>query len=136
MEDSIAMNGYNPNWDIDLKFGEDGENWILLLGSDKSKIEVKTERDDWARTGNIAIEFQFRGNPSGIAKTTADWWIHLLAFGGEVKAAFVLPVPALRQFVFVNAINRQFKIVTGGDNKDSDLILVPIEMIHHITKTK
>jgi hypothetical protein len=24
------MNGYNPNWDIDLKFGEAGENWILL----------------------------------------------------------------------------------------------------------
>jgi hypothetical protein len=130
------MNGYNPNWDIDLKFGEAGENWILLLGSDKSKIEVKTERDDWARTGNIAIEFQFKGNPSGIAKTTADWWIHLLALGGEVKAAFVLPVPALRQFVFVNAINKQFRIVTGGDNKDLDLILVPIEMIHHITKTK
>jgi len=130
------MNGYNPNWDIDLKFGEAGENWILLLGSDKSKIEVKTERDDWVRTGNIAIEFQFKGNPSGIAKTTADWWIHLLALGGEVKAAFVLPVPALRQFVFVNAINKQFRIVTGGDNKDSDLILVPIEMIHHITKTK
>ena len=130
------MNGYNPNWDIDLKFGEAGENWILLLGSDKSKIEVKTERDDWVRTGNIAIEFQFKGNPSGIAKTTADWWIHLLAFDGEVKAAFVLPVPALRQFVFVNAINKQFRIVTGGDNKDSDLILVPIEMIHHITKTK
>lgn len=130
------MNGYNPNWDIDLKFGEAGENWILLLGSDKSKIEVKTERDDWVRTGNIAIEFQFKGNPSGIAKTTADWWIHLLALGGEVKAAFVLPVPALKQFVFVNAINKQFRIVTGGDNKDSDLILVPIEMIHHITKTK
>jgi hypothetical protein len=130
------MNGYNPKWDIDLKFGEAGENWILLLGSNKSKIEVKTERDDWVKTGNIAIEFQFKGNPSGIAKTTADWWIHLLALGGEVKAAFVLPVPALRQFVFVNAINRQFKIVTGGDNKDSDLILVPIEMIHHITKTK
>lgn len=130
------MNGYNPNWDIDLKFGETGENWILLLGSDKSKIEVKTERDDWARTGNIAIEFQFKGNPSGIAKTTADWWIHLLTLGGEVKAAFILPVPTLRQFVFVNAINKQFRIVTGGDNKDSDLILVPIEMIHHITKTK
>jgi len=130
------MNGYNPNWDIDLKFGEAGENWILLLGSDKSKIEVKTERDDWVRTGNIAIEFQFKGNPSGIAKTTADWWIHLLALGNEVKAAFVLSVPALRQFVFVNATNKQFKIVTGGDNKDSDLILVPIEMIHHITKTK
>ena len=33
------------------------------------KIEVKSERDMWQRTGNIAIEYQCYGKPSGIDAT-------------------------------------------------------------------
>ena len=31
------------------------------------KIEVKSERGMWLKTGNIAIEFESYGKPSGIA---------------------------------------------------------------------
>ena len=37
---------HTNKWDIDLKFGKSGEDRVAnLLNADKSKIEVKTERD-------------------------------------------------------------------------------------------
>ena len=56
---NIAYNKDNK-FDVDLEFGEKFEKSlakILTLG----KIEVKTERDKWKRTGNIAIELSSRG---------------------------------------------------------------------------
>ena len=44
-------------FDLDLAYGKVRENMVADMLQDK-KIEVKSERDMWARTGNIAIEYQ------------------------------------------------------------------------------
>ena len=63
----------NSKFDIDLKYGQEREKKIVsLLDQDKNKLEVKTERDWWAKTGNIAIEVECWGKPSGLSKTEAD----------------------------------------------------------------
>ena len=42
-----------------------------LFGIKEEQIEVKTERDWWARTGNLCIEVERRGKPTGISITKA-----------------------------------------------------------------
>ena len=58
-------------FDIDLAYGEVRENMIADMLQNK-KIEVKSERDVWQRTGNIAIEYECYGKPSGINATRAE----------------------------------------------------------------
>ena len=70
---------YNKDnkFDVDLEFGEKFEKSvakILTLG----KVEIKTERDTWKRTGNIAIELSSRVKLSGLNTTQADWWAQVL----------------------------------------------------------
>ena len=50
-------------FDIDLQYGKVREQRIAEMLQDK-KIEVKSERDMWMRTGNIAIEYECYGKPS------------------------------------------------------------------------
>ena len=47
----------NKKFDIDLKYGQIREDHISAMFKDK-KIEVKTERDWWYKTGNIALEYE------------------------------------------------------------------------------
>ena len=44
-------------FDIDLKYGTIREEKIAEMLTNK-KIEVKSERDMWMKTGNIAIEYE------------------------------------------------------------------------------
>ena len=79
----------NGNFDIDLDFGQIYEEKIRKIFQGKGGIEVKTERDMWKRTGNIAIEVSYRGSPSGLSSTNADWWVHILSDNGEIDTAFM-----------------------------------------------
>ena len=46
------------------------------------KIEVKSERDMWMRTGNIAIEYGAMVSQVASA-TQADYWFHNLCIGDD-----------------------------------------------------
>ena len=48
-------------FDLDLKFGQLGEDFVRDMQGGNTKIEVKTERDIWKNTGNIAIEIRCNG---------------------------------------------------------------------------
>ena len=87
----------NGNFDIDLDFGQVYEEKIRKIFQGKGGIEVKTERDMWKRTGNIAIEVSYKGNPSGLSSTNADWWIHILSDNGEIDTAFMFEVHRLKK---------------------------------------
>ena len=52
-------------FDLDLQYGKVREKKIAEMLENK-KIEVKSERDIWQKTGNIAIEYECYGKPSGI----------------------------------------------------------------------
>ncbi len=63
----------------DLKYGTDSEKNIAnILGLSSKEFEVKTERNWWTRTGNIAIELEYKGKASGLNITEATYWIHVL----------------------------------------------------------
>ena len=122
---------YTSKFDIDLKFGESFEYSlarILSLG----KIEVKTERDKWKKTGNIAIELMNQGTLSGLTVTEAEWWAHILSYKNKIESVILIPVPKLKQLVKKLVSKGKAKIVMGADNNCSELALVQIKDIHGV----
>ena len=112
-------------FDLDLAYGKVRETMVADMLQDK-KIEVKSERDMWARTGNIAIEYQCYGKPSGIKATEADYWFHNLCIGDDTFATLVFNVDALKRIID----NLDFKkSVSGGDNNASRMYLLNIQKL-------
>lgn len=118
------MYNKDKKFDIDLKYGNLKEQQVAdMLQS--SKIEVKTERGMWKRTGNIAIEFRSYGKPSGIDATEADYWFHVLADGDDIDAVLMFEVKKLRAIV----AKGKWKTIRGGDNYGSEMYLVPLSKL-------
>jgi len=113
-------------FDLDLKFGEKWEDFVV----DKLKTaEVKTEKDKWKKTGNICIEYESYGKPSGIEATESDVWIHNLTDNDKFILGFIIPTETLKK------IYEQGYSVTGGDHNASKIYLLKIrELVNKILK--
>lgn len=116
----MLMNN-DKRFDIDLEYGKVFEQKVADM-LQNSKIEVKTERDKWSSTGNIVVEFESRGRPSGIATTEADYWFHNLAVGNDIVMTLVFPVYKLRSYIAKN----NPRMVRGGDNNTSRMYLISL----------
>ena len=112
-------------FDIDLQYGKVKEKIIADMLQDK-KIEVKSERGMWLKTGNIAIEFESYGKPSGIASTESDYWFHNLCVGDNEYCTLVFKTDVLRKIV--DKLD-YFKTVAGGDHKASKMFLVNLQKL-------
>tara|TARA_R100000951_G_scaffold17463_1_gene13914 strand:+ start:260 stop:679 length:420 start_codon:yes stop_codon:yes gene_type:complete len=112
-------------FDIDLEYGEIQEDAIANMLQNK-KIEVKSERGMWIKTGNIAIEYQSYGKPSGIEATESDYWFHNLCVGEEVFGTLVFEVDKLKKII--NTMKSK-KSVTGGDHNASRMWLLPLKSL-------
>lgn len=111
---------FNSDFRYDLEFGQlDGENWFYEIVSGK-KVEVKSDRLA-EKTGNIYIEYESRGKPSGIMTTEADVWVYKF---GEGKALIYELDILRRRLNKLVAENKARVGVKGGDNNTSLGILV------------
>ena len=119
--------GYCKGFDIDLEFGKMGEKFTQQVFEGNSKVEVKTERDIWEKTGNIAIEMRCKGKPSGISTTESDVWIHLLSVNNVIKGGFLFKVDQLKALIKKRHEGGGLKIVMGGDDNASQMALLPIK---------
>ena len=118
------MKKYNNDskWDIDLSFGNKHEKQIgKLLTLNKDEIEVKAERDWWARTGNLCIEIERRGKPSGLSITKAKIWVHVLTKGDKQMMRLIINVPILKKLT--KQFKDNWKMV--GDRKETKAIMIP-----------
>jgi hypothetical protein len=82
-------------------------------------FEVKTDvyPND---TGNLAIEIRYKGKPSGISHTKADWfiyWYRDISFNN----VWMIKVDDLKSLIKKS----NFRIVNGGDGNQSQLVLIP-----------
>ena len=109
-------------FDIDLSWGQMFEKKLEDILRNK-KIEVKTERDIWKVSGNIAIEYQYKGRKSGIAVTQAEWWAHILQDNEDIKCILLMPTEELKRVARKHLLDKK---VIGGDNNNSKMVLVPI----------
>ena len=125
------MENLEPNkedrkkFDIDLEYGKVREQFVAEMLQDK-KIEVKSERDMWQKTGNIAIEYESYGKPSGINATEADYWFHNLCVGDNEFCTLVFKTDVLK--TIVDKLDT-FKTVSGGDHKASRMFLVNLQKL-------
>ena len=115
------------DFDIDLAAGIEGELLVEELAKGKKTVEVK--RDFLvSKTGNLAVEVSYRGAPSGIRATEAEWWCFVLdgpCFGAEV----VILVTTERMKKIVEKVESGRGTVKGGDGGWSRLVLVPVEVL-------
>ena len=118
---------YAKGFDLDLKFGKLGEEFVRDMQVGNKKIEVKTERDIWKTTGNIAIELRYKGEPSGISTTESSVWIHLLSYNGVIEGGFMFKVGILRDKLKKLHKEGNLKMVMGGDGNMSQMALLPIK---------
>ena len=119
-------------FDIDLAYGKVREDMIQDMLQDK-KIEVKSERDVWKRTGNIAIEYECYGKPSGINATEADYWFHNLCVGEDVYATLVFKTENLKKII--DSLERKVS-VNGGDHNASRMYLISLQKLFDVKTIK
>jgi hypothetical protein len=115
----------NKKFDIDLKYGQIREDQISAMFKDK-KIEVKTERDWWYKTGNIALEYECNNKPSGINATQSDYWIQILAKGDDNHCMLVFEVSKLKEIV--NKYKEKYTRMVG-DRNASKCVILPIKKL-------
>lgn len=108
------MTGYEPRWDLDRGWGENGEAIVRALSA--KRIEVKRKRrylDDWLY---VELEQDFGGfgenwKPSGLAINESDYYAFVVGTTGVI---FFLPSGLLRWAV-KKGLGRE-KEETDGDN--------------------
>ena len=112
-------------FDIDLEYGTIREDKIAEMLTGK-KIEVKSEKDLWQKSGNICIEYESWGKPSGIRATEADYWFHNLCVGDNEFCTLVFKTDVLK--TIVEKLDT-FKTVCGGDHKASRMYLLYLQKL-------
>ena len=120
---AIVKLNNNSKFDIDLKYGQVREKRVAdLLG--KEQVEIKTERSWWRNTGNIAFEYEYRDKPSGIDKTEAKWWFHILELEKKEHCMLVFRVSRLKKIVNKYKATHSKNI---GDYRASKCVVLPLK---------
>jgi len=112
-------------FDIDLEYGKVREQQVADMLQD-NKIVVKSERDVWQKTGNIALEYECYGKPSGINATESDYWFHNLCIGDETFATLVFDTTSLKRII--SNLDKK-RSVSGGDNNASRMYLLNLQKL-------
>ena len=110
---------YNNDFKYDLLLGQITEKEVGAIFSNQ-KIEVKDETAQSKTTGNVFIEYESRGKPSGLATTQADKWCFKLS----EHCYLFTSVKHLKEIA--RDIHKSKGFVLGGDKNTSKGILIPI----------
>jgi hypothetical protein len=102
----IAKGNFKP-WDIRIQH----ENDTVLF-------EVKCDRRA-ATSGNLAIEYECSGQPSGVETTRCDFWVH---FVHTKNRYYLIPINELRSAIANEQYSRR---VPGGDYGRARMYLFP-----------
>ena len=107
------------NFVNDLQFGEKHEDELKL--AIEGEIEAKADRL-CQKTGNVYVETESRGKPSGINVTTAKFWGFCLWLEKrEAQTWVIIPTKILKKLM------TKYPIKLGGDNLTSKGHIIPKE---------
>jgi len=113
----------------DLIFGQKSEQYIYDIFSNDPRIEVKTERNQWKHTGNIFVEYECRGKPSGIKVSEAKTWIICFYYNGLIEHSIIFNLHWLKHILRELYVKGVAKKINGGDDNLSKGLLIPIKEI-------
>ena len=113
-------------FDVDLEFGQLGEKYVNWVFDGDGRIEVKTERDIWKSSKNIAFEYESRGKKSNLNVTKAKTYIIVFTHFGKIEFSLMFNVKDLKDRL--NKLLEEGKAwkTVGGDDNTSKLLIVPI----------
>jgi len=100
-----------------LKFEHSNKYDILaIIKGSKYTFEVKEDFMSW-KTGNVALEFECRGKPSGIQTSEANFYIYKI-HGKNGIHYYLFKTNVLKKMV-----DRQeyFRVVSGGDEGSNSM---------------
>lgn len=115
-----------PDFDLDLKFGEFHEQLLFQSLSKTGNVTVEVKTDRLAvKTGNLAIEFRYRGRPSGIQTTKSDeYFFVIVEQDGSIRYRLNIPTAKLKKIAYRRYLNGL--TTTGGQYNATEMILIPI----------
>lgn len=116
---------HNGDFKYDLLLGQIKEKEIADIFANK-KIEVKTDYLA-QKTGNIAIEYQSRGKPSGISTTEADYYAYFLPLANFSNIILILEIGELKRLS--RLYFQKGKTTKMGDENSSIAVLIPIDKL-------
>ena len=102
----------------DLSYGKKHEKLVM---KSMENFELKTDRMAH-KTGNVYVEFQSRGRDSGIRTSKSGTWIFKIPNGRDTHL-FSIHIPLTR---LKKLVNKNYKVVPGGDNLTSRGYIVPL----------
>ena len=108
----MEFRGFNDDYKYDIK-----------MYSNKYKKEVlwEVKTDIYPEdTGNMAIEIRYKGEPSGISHTKAEWFAYYYR-DIPFRNVWMIKVEDLKNIIKENS----FTIIMGGDDNQSQLVLIP-----------
>jgi len=92
---------------------EDTNKYDILAEKDGSKFTVEVKEDFICEnTGNVGLEFECRGKPSGIQTSKATFYVYKLHTRNYGIKFFMHKTGALKKMI---AEEKYFRIVNGGD---------------------
>lgn len=109
----FVSKGYDKGGDI-FYIENGGKIYVAEVKHDKKCIE----------TGNVAFEISFNGNPSGIFDSQSKFIIY------KIEDLYCRNINETLCWLTDN----NFKIISGGDNKASEMYLVPLNIFKSFFK--
>jgi hypothetical protein len=119
--------GRDNKFDVQLNAALVNERRLgeIFTAAKIEKIELKSETWQWEQTGNICIEYRQNGQPSGIAVTEADYWVHELRRDGCTLCYLMFPIDRLKELARKAYAEGRFH-QGGGDGGRFCNVLIPL----------
>ena len=120
-------NHKRSKFDVDLDWAAIREQEVVDVFEHNGRLEIKTERDIWANTGNFAVElyriYKDSGKKgwSGLSDTDSDWWFIPLVKDNLTRRMFVIKTKELKALIKKFDKEKKYEIIPMGD-KDSKFI--------------
>ena len=109
-----------PQFDLDLKFGQQKEDEFKK--EVEGQLECKVDRL-CQKTGNVFIEFEDAGKPSGISITKSSFYAFCLYKEERNKKQIWVLIPTK----ILKKLMKKYPIKKGGDNWEARGHIVPKE---------
>ena len=108
-----------PNFDFDLKFGQEKENELQEILHNEP-LECKCDKR-CIDTGNVFVEFEDRGKPSGISITKSTFYAFCLYKKEREKKQIWVLIPT----EILKKLMQKYPVKSGGDNWEARGHIIP-----------
>lgn len=130
---SRISEGYEPRFDIDNAYGQEGERYVanIIDGFTNGRVEVKRDAIS-QKSKRVYVEYKCRRGdmwvPSGLATTEADVWVFVLGDSGIFVG---VGTDALKQLAreFYNDPSEQYRKQEKDGSHPTLGVVIPLERL-------